>query len=259
MQLLGRETSLDEPLVWPEHANLAVLGQGHTAPASQGEGNGNGRSPSNHFACWLKTLSPKQWARVRAAMFERSYCSGTTVFRRGDKIEAWIGIAEGLLHPTRETRRGKTIDGFPALFAGSWFGEDGLIHGDVHASDINALRDCRLVFMPRTTFIGLLNESIAFNRFVIEQQGIRLRQFKERIEVGSLHDPEARIARCLAALGMTYGTVLRISQEELGRVAGLSRQRTNGAIQRLEQQGLVTAGHCSISLVDLKRLRTHGD
>jgi CRP-like cAMP-binding protein len=190
-------------------------------------------------------------------MFDRRLRSGVTVVTRGERLGFWIGVADGLLHAFRSTRRGKTIGGFGILMAGHWFGEDCLVDGFALPYDIRALRDCRLVFLTRATFMALLDESIEFNRFVVQQQINRSRSLIEQIEVRGLHDPEARLARCLASLAEGLGPVLQVSQEELGRLVGMSRQLTNRAVQALREKRLLSTQHRQITLLDPEALRRY--
>jgi DNA-binding GntR family transcriptional regulator len=52
------------------------------------------------------------------------------------------------------------------------------------------------------------------------------------------------------------GEVLRITQQELAYLAGLSRQRVNRALSVLEQQGLIRIEYGGLRVLDLEGLRT---
>ena len=55
------------------------------------------------------------------------------------------------------------------------------------------------------------------------------------------------------------GPALPISQEEIAQLAGLSRQRANQALQRLEQAGLLRIDYGGITVIDLAGLRQFED
>ena len=79
-----------------------------------------------------------------------------------------------------------------------------------------------------------------------------------------LLDIDTRIARVLAAFfnPVLYpGTtnLLQISQEELGYLAGVSRQRANQGLKVLEDAGLVRSEYGGIEVLDLDGLRSFGD
>ena len=127
-----------------------------------------------------------------------------------------------------------------------------------------ALRETRVALMNRSTFLWLMDHSIPFNRYLITQFNERLGQFIGMMENERLLDTDARIARCLAALfnPVLYpGTnrLLRISQEELGYLAGVSRQRANQGLEALEDAGLVRSEYGGINVLDLEGLSRFGE
>ena len=130
--------------------------------------------------------------------------------------------------------------------------------------DVIALRESRIAYMKRSRFQHLLDHSIAFNRFLLIQLNERLGQFIGILEHERLLDTDARLARCLASMfnPLLYpgsSLALRISQEEIGLLVGISRQRVNQALQKLEQAGLLRADYGTLTILDLNRLRSFGE
>jgi CRP-like cAMP-binding protein len=127
-----------------------------------------------------------------------------------------------------------------------------------------ALRESRILYMPRATFSWLVDNSIGFNRFLVTQLNERLSFFISLVEYDRMLEPDARVARCLAALFNPHlnpgiGLELQISQEEIGNLSGASRQRANQALQVLEKAGLLKVDYGSITVRDLDGLRQfHG-
>ena len=139
-----------------------------------------------------------------------------------------------------------------------------MLKSEARRYDVMAIRESRVAFMNKSTFLWLLDHSIGFNRYLITQLNERLGQFIGMMENERLLDTDARIARGLAALfnPVLYpGTrrLLQISQEELGYLAGVSRQRANQAIKVLEDAGLVRSEYGGINVLDLEGLRRFGD
>jgi DNA-binding GntR family transcriptional regulator len=54
------------------------------------------------------------------------------------------------------------------------------------------------------------------------------------------------------------GTWLRITQQELGYLVGLSRQRVNQALHRLSDAGLIRIEYGGLRVLDLQDLRRFG-
>lgn len=211
---------------------------------------------------WARALTEDQMSRVERESEERFCAAGTAVCRKGEPVDAWIGVLEGLvkIHTVSAGGRSVTFTGIPA---GGWFGEGSLLKADPRKYDALALRDSRIARMPRATFEWLIDNSIGFNRFLLRQLNERLAQFIALIEYERLLDTDARVARCLGELfnPILYpgiGQRLSISQEEIGYLTGVSRQRVNQALQRLEREGLLAVGYGGVEVLDVDRLRSYG-
>lgn len=182
---------------------------------------------------------------------------------KGDPAEHWIGVVDGLVKIASHWVTGKTVT-FTGVPPGGWLGEGSMLKREPRKYDVIALRDSRIAYMNRAAFQWLLDNSIPFNRFLLNHLNERLGQFIGMVEHERLLETEARVARCLASLfnPVLYpGTnrQLQISQEELGYLAGVSRQRANQALKVLEEAGLLRIEYGGINVLDLDGLRTFGD
>jgi CRP-like cAMP-binding protein len=214
-------------------------------------------------AVWWPQITDDQRRRVLAEVEERRYTGGSVVMRKGETVEAWTGVIEGLIKINVVSQAGKTAT-FTGIGPNGWFGEGSLLKDEPRKYDVVALRDSRIAWMPRATFDWLLNTSIPFNRFLLTQLNERLGQFIALVEYERLLEPDARVARCLAELFNPllypgHREQLEISQEEIGYLAGVSRQRVNQALQVLARDGLVVVEYGSIRILDLARLRRYGN
>jgi CRP-like cAMP-binding protein len=210
---------------------------------------------------WVLALAPAHRARVAADTAVRACPAGSHVCRKGEAVDHWIGVVEGLVKMANVSADGKPTS-FTGIGAGGWFGEGSLLKDEPRRYDIVALRDSTVAIMPRATFMALLDESVPFNRHIIVQLNERLGQFIAMVEHDRLLGPDARLARSLAALfnPVLYpgsGPTLPISQEEMGQLVGLSRQRVNQALRALERAGLLRADYGSITVVDLPGLKRY--
>ena len=211
---------------------------------------------------WARSLTAAQLQRVESSMVERRVAAGEYVCRKGEPALHWIGILDGLVKMAGLSATGK-LTTFTGLPAGAWFGEGSLLKDEPRRYDVVALRDSRVALMPRPTFTALLDDSIAFNRFLLLQLNERLGQFIGQVEHDRLLSVEARVARCLAAMFNPYlypatAMQLKLSQEEIGYLSDLSRQRVNQALKALEQARLVEVAYGGIVVLDLPGLRNFG-
>jgi len=97
----------------------------------------------------------------------------------------------------------------------------------------------------------------------MNQLNERLAQFIEAREIDRSTDPDVRVARNLAALFNPtlfpgVGEILRITQQELAYLVGLSRQRVNVALNRLEEQGAIRIEYGGMRVLNLAALRASG-
>lgn len=214
-------------------------------------------------SAWGQSLTEEEMTRALAGTIERSFSAGAFICMKGEAVAYWMGIIDGLGKMASHWTTGKTTS-LTGISTGGWFGEGSLLKNETRRYDVMALRETSVAFMSRSTFLWLLDHSIPFNRHIIAQLNERLGQFVGMIENERMLDTDARIARGLAALfnPVLYpGTnrLLQISQEELGYLAGVSRQRANQALKVLEDAGLVRSEYGGINILDLDGLRSFRD
>lgn len=215
------------------------------------------------IAFWAKDLPEDELDRAAKGVLEKNYDAGAYLAHRGDRFDSWTGVVSGLVKVGAISSVGKavTLAGFPA---GMWFGEGSVLKGEVRRYDIVVLRKSRLALMNRATFFWLFENSVAFNRFLVRQFNERLGQFIGSIEQERSLDATARIARTIGwlfnpVLNPSAGPSLDITQEELGLLAGVSRQMTNRALQTLEAERLVRAEAGGIAPRDIAALGNYGE
>lgn len=213
-------------------------------------------------AAWFHVLDEAQQARVEHDVATQQVPAGAIIERKGDMAQAWIGVLSGLVRVSVGNAEGKvaSLTGVPA---GGWIGEGSLLKREARKYDVVALRDSVIARLPAATFDWLLDNSIPFNRYLLHQLNERVAQFIGKAEYDRLLDPDARVARCLAELfnpllypGM--GMRLAITQEEVGFLARVSRQRVNQALRKLEMAGLLTVEYGAVRVRDLDGLKRYG-
>ena len=209
---------------------------------------------------WLRLLQPDERARAVAGLLVGDAASGDYVARVGKPVTYWFGVVQGLLKMSSDNAQGMTMT-FTGVPPGGWFGEGTALKREPYRYNIQALRKSVVAGLPVDTFDWLLDHSIGFNRFVMNQLNERLGQFIAAREIDRLNNPDVRVARSLAALfnPVLYpgvGEVLRITQQELAYLVGLSRQRVNEALAALEAQGTIRVEYGGLRVLDLGALRS---
>ena len=208
---------------------------------------------------WLKVLDPADQRHVAGTIMVAHAHPGDRVCRVGRPPTYWFGVVEGLLKMSNDSKGGAQIT-FTGIPPGAWFGEGTLLKREVYRYNIEALRRSTVAGLPIDEFHALLDRSIPFNRFVMNQLNERLGQFIAAREIDRQNHPDARVARSLAALfhPVLYpgvGELLRITQQELAYLVGLSRQRVNQALSALQAQGVIRIEYGGLRVLDLDGLR----
>ena len=209
---------------------------------------------------WLPLLQPPERARAVAALLVGDARAGDYVCRVGRPVTYWFGVVEGLLKMSSDSAQGQTMT-YAGLPPGGWFGEGTALKREPYRYNIQALRKSVVAGLPIDSFHWLLDHSIGFNRFVMNQLNERLGQFIAAREIDRMTNPDVRVARSLASLfnPLLYpgvGEVLRITQQELAYLVGLSRQRVNEALATLEAQGVIRVEYGGLRVLDLVALRS---
>ena len=209
---------------------------------------------------WLGVLSSKEQDRAIDDLRIAEVPVGEYVCRVGRPVTYWFGVVEGLLKMSSDTEDGHTMT-FTGVPPGGWFGEGTAMKREVYRYNIQALRMSLVAGLHVDTFHWLLDHSIGFNRFVMNQLNERLGQFIAAREIDRMSNPDIRVARSLAtlfnpALYPGVGEVLRITQQELAYLVGLSRQRVNESLNTLQEQGFIKIEYGGLRVLDMAALRS---
>jgi CRP-like cAMP-binding protein len=209
---------------------------------------------------WFHLLAAEERERAAEDLKIAEAESGDFVCRMGRPVTYWFGVVDGLLKMSSDNAQGQTMT-FTGVPPGGWFGEGTALKRETYRYNIQALRKSRVAGLHVDTFHWLLDHSIAFNRFIMKQLNERLGQFIAAREIDRMTNPDIRVARSLATLfnPVLYpgvGEVLRITQQELAYLVGLSRQRVNEALTTLAAQNAIRVEYGGLRVLDLDALRS---
>jgi len=263
MLSVGRQsrgkTPWDFPLV---HRGCKAKHMGFKSPACKPAST---RAPTDEELAqipWLLSLSVDERSFAVDRLVVHEIQTGDFICRFGKAVTHWYGLVDGLLKMSNDDSQGFAIT-FTGLAPGGWFGEGTVLKREHYRYNVQALRTCRIAGLPVQAFYTLQAESIGFNRFITLQLNERLGQFIAAREFDRINDPNLRVARHLAALfhpllSPNVGGELRITQQELAYLVGLSRQRVNEALAFLADKGWIRIEYGGLRVLDLAALRHQG-
>jgi CRP/FNR family transcriptional regulator, cyclic AMP receptor protein len=208
---------------------------------------------------WMSSLLPSERAQVSGTLVVTLAQPGDYICRVGRQVTYWFGLIDGLLKMSNDDSQGPLMT-FTGIAPGGWFGEGTVLKREAYRYNVQALRKSLVTGLPVETFHGLLDHSIGFNRYVMRQLNERLGQFIAAREIDRITNPDVKVARSLASLfhpGLFpgVGQVLRITQQELAYLVGLSRQRVNEALSTLQDTGAIRVEYGGVRVLDLNALR----
>jgi CRP/FNR family cyclic AMP-dependent transcriptional regulator len=208
---------------------------------------------------WLQNLEPAGRARAETEIIVTEAMPGDYICRVGRPVTYWFGLVDGLLKMSNDDSQGPVIT-FTGVAPGGWFGEGTALKREKYRYNIQALRKSVVAGIPVDSFHWLLDNSIGFNRFVMRQLNERLGQFIAAREIDRISNPDVRVARSLAVLFNPelypgVGHMLRITQQELAYLVGLSRQRVNEALSTLQAMNAIRIEYGGVRVLDLPALR----
>ena len=210
---------------------------------------------------WLHLLTSAEREKAIGQIVVGDALAGELICRVGRAPTYWFGVVEGLLKMGIDSDKGFSLT-FTGVSRGGWFGEGTALKREPYRYNVQTLRASVVAGLPIACFHELLEESIGFNRFIMNQLNERLGQFIAARESERLNSPDVRVARSLAALFNPVlfpgvGEVLQITQQELAYLVGLSRQRVNMALQRLVAEGWISLAYGGVRVLNLPALRSH--
>ena len=213
------------------------------------------------IAPWAAKLKEGECKHVAPSVRLRELRRGEHLMHLDDLVDAWHGAVSGVLRVGMVSDDGQ-IAGFSAVIGGAWFGEGSILKNERRRYDVVAVTDATVAVLPGEMFRWLYSNSPGFNQYLVLLLNERLGQFIAAREIDRLNHPDDRVARSLAALfhPVLYpgvGEMLRITQQELGYLVGLSRQRVNEALHALQAAGVIRVEYGGVRVLDLDRLRSY--
>jgi CRP/FNR family cyclic AMP-dependent transcriptional regulator len=165
---------------------------------------------------------------------------GATIFAKDDPGNSLFAVRAGAVKIHVRSARDKHVV-FCLLREGDIFGELAWLDGHARSTDAVALTDCELLVIERRNLVPLLNSHPEIALKLIEILCGRLRRISEQVEDVTFLDQPARLAKVLHHLAERAsqtrdGRRIVITQRELGRMIGMSRESTNRQLRSWEHQ-----------------------
>jgi CRP-like cAMP-binding protein len=186
---------------------------------------------------------------------------GETLFRQGDVGTALYLILNGRI----KISISRQVDAvtLAILGQGEFLGEMALLDGLPRSADAIAMEDSYLYVLSRRDFLTFLANNEKAVRTVLSSLSLRLRRTDKLLAEMCFLNVSVRLANKLVELAEAQGTVdrnseeyrLKISQQEIGNILGVSRESINKELRPLRDRGIVSTSRNYIHIHRLDILK----
>jgi CRP-like cAMP-binding protein len=174
------------------------------------------------------------------------YADGESIYRYGEEADLLAQITSGLVELGIVSAEGKEIL-VHIMQPGDCFGEMGLIDESARAQTASARGATTLSILHKQDFLSLRRQYPEINEELVKMQTRRIRMLLLFLEKSTLSGLRQILAQRLLALANMFGekqgdaiTIrAKLSQEELGKMVGASRQSINKELSYLQEQNIL--------------------
>jgi CRP/FNR family transcriptional regulator, cyclic AMP receptor protein len=216
---------------------------------------------AGHFL--LRHLRPEDLARVAASAVSVRHRPHVTIFQKGDPGSSMMAVVRGRVKMCTFSADGKELV-LNIIDRGGLFGEIALLDGQPRSTDAVTLEETELLVLERNRLTPFLSGHPETAARLIEVLCQRLRRTSEALEDALLRDAPSRVARGLLRLAATFGRPeagglrldIKLSQQQIGNLIGISRESTNKYIVEWTRAGYLSINNGFITIIDREALES---
>ena len=209
----------------------------------------------------FSALAPEELAQVAEMVVPRRFEAGEIVFKEGDEGTTCYIMRSGKARAVREHPDGRSIT-LAHFSPGDIFGEMAMLDGERRSATVEVTEGTETIAILGADMHRLLRAHPELSLKLIAALGQRLRETNERLARQSFQTVQRRVAAVLAQLARAEGAddddggevLITITQAELARLAGSSRESASRFLAVLERAGIITQGRGKLTVHDAEAL-----
>ncbi len=191
----------------------------------------------------------------------RRHAAGVNLHRRGEPMTELVFVVTGNLEVS--------VQGVDGRRAVCWYVEPGqfigvvpLLDGLGGIHDVIVHTEAVVLHVPKEAFLSALRDEPALVMAIVRILCDRTRTLYELLAASALQTLRTRTARMIMLLADRHGRQregrieldLRLSQDDLADMLGVSRQSLNRELKALEANGVVSLAYSRIAVADAAQL-----
>lgn len=211
---------------------------------------------------WLGALPSDTRAALLGAARIRAVDNGAAVYRAGDPGDGLHAVLEGEIRLIGHSEAGRRLV-YLILRPGDWFGEMSVLDGKPRFHDAIAFGPSVILHVDSTRIDAIAAAHPRFDRAIGALTCQHQRAALAFVEQALTASTEARLAFILTEMAGRYGRPvgagvaidLRLSQEDLAALVGVSRQSLAALLGRLRRERVIETRYARLVVLDLETLQ----
>lgn len=207
----------------------------------------------------MSELTIQERETLRDWLQDATYRTGEVILRQGEPADAFYTLTAGAVKIHRTTPGGQERI-YALLRPPQWFGESGLLGYTVRSATVTAMEATSVIILTVRDFERFAARHPAGALRVLRALGRRLMQCLHETHLATEDllscTSEKRVMVILMRLVNEYGQSsgdgmekrLRLGHEELGQLAGVSRETVSRVLGRLRDKGFLRQGRGHITV-----------
>ena len=218
--------------------------------------------PKRSFSSILPSLPIQFSENLLANAKSRSLTEREVLFEAGDVADGCYRLEQGLLKVSIASPQGDERI-LTILGPGSIVGELAIIDGLPRSATVVAIRDCKLSFISRESFVRCVREYPEIYRDLVSTLASRLREADDAMAAASFLTVKARVSRALLELAEHLGReaepgriviLHKIRQSDIAAMAGVARENVSRTLAELKRRGLIGQSSSYYFINDKRKL-----
>lgn len=198
-------------------------------------------------------LSENQLKEIKSIAVDRRFDKGEIVFFEGDEGNGFYIVVDGQVKIFKLSPEGK--EQILHIFGpGDPVGEVAVFAGRSFPANGEAIAAARLLFFPRSAFLGLISANPSLALKMLAVLSMRLRQFTTQVENLSLKEVPGRLASYLLVLSEEQKdeqtVTLPISKGQLASLLGTIPETLSRIFAKMSAEDLIKVQGRRIRLLD---------
>jgi len=206
-------------------------------------------------------LNEDSMQRIASIMLEKAYSRKSIVFHEGDHGDTLYIIKSGRVKIAKVAIDGreKTLT---IMQPGDFFGEMAIFDNLPRSATAEAIdSEVRLFGLSKKDFERLIHEYPSIALRIMKDLTRRIRQINQQVEDLAFKDVHGRVSSTLFHLLETEENIrgqsltrLRMTHQDLANMVGSSRETVTRALNRLQNEGIISISHQQIEILDREYL-----